>query len=136
MAEEKKIISKIIQGHPNYTIYSDGTIKKNGIEVHKYIRKDCGVYSVLVDGKRYGLAKLVANHFIENKYDYRNVIFKDRNRLNVDADNLFFLDNSNYRTYCGLHNFKVTKKIGDRFAAANICQCEFLKKFYETLDES
>ena len=112
----------------NYSIDEFGNVFKNGKQIKKTLRKDKGTYTVYINGKRKGLALLVAEHFLNTKG--RNVIFKDRNRTNCHYSNLMFLDNKNYRTYCGLH--KVPKKTMCHLKAALQAKCEYLKKYYLT----
>ncbi len=122
------IIKKI---NSKYSISEYGDVYRNGGKIKPILRKDKGTLIVFI-GKRKALATLVAEHFLP-KSKNKNLIFKDKNRINVHYSNLMWLDNFNYRTYCGLHLTK--KKIGCRLKASLMAKCEYLKKYYLTLDD-
>lgn len=84
-----------------YTFYSNGTVFKNGKEVtyYKSYCREKTYIRVRLNGKRYYLASLICKLF-NGEPKHRNLIFKDRNHLNLDYRNLMFLDDANYRTYC------------------------------------
>lgn len=85
---------KKINGYPAYSISSrgrvrnddtdtilrpDGVLKKRALCIK--LRNDDGV-------KKFTVAKLVANEFIPNKNNSKNVIHKNKNRLDNRVENL------------------------------------------------
>lgn len=93
-----KILQKEYLG---YIFNSNGTVFKNGKEVtyYKSFCRNKTYIRVRLNGKRYYLATLICKLF-NGESKHRNLIFKDRNNLNLDYRNLMFLDDANYKTYC------------------------------------
>lgn len=83
-----------------YNFFSNGKVFKNGKEITYYYRIERGkkYIRVRLNGKRYALASLICILF-NGESEYNNLIFKDRNPLNLNYRNLMFLDNANYKTY-------------------------------------
>ena len=132
-----------IKEFPDYSITSCGKVYKGNKQISTYpVDRGNGKLYIRVNfciggGKaiRRNVATLIATHFIDNPKKHRNLIFKDRNPLNVNVNNLMWLDNNNYRTYCGLHKFTTTIN-GNRLDAANRQnKCLDLRNYYITLDE-
>jgi hypothetical protein len=92
-----KVLTKEYLG---YTFLSSGKVFKNGKEVtyYKSYGREKSYVRVRLNGKRYYLATLICKLF-NGVSENRNLIFKDRNHLNLDYRNLMFLDDANYRTY-------------------------------------
>lgn len=83
----------------------------------------------------FGLARLVADHFIANPRHCRHIIFKDRNNHNCRAENISWVDGETYIRYCGIHTGP-KKVILAREEAIKSCTDVFLKNYYKTLDEN
>jgi hypothetical protein len=82
----------------------------------------------------FGLASLIATHFIPNPRQYRYIIFKDRNSQNCVEGNIAWVDAETFTYYCTGH--KGGKKLVlDRENAIRKCADEHLKMYYKTLDE-
>lgn len=122
-------------------VLANGKVFKNGNEIKPFIRADKGTLVIRINGKRHGLAKLIATNHVKNPNNYKNVIFKDRNKLNCKASNLFWLDNKHYYIYCGLCYIDFSKcagrnKIqGNREISYAITDFAPLKEYYKTLDD-
>lgn len=110
-------------------ITNKGRIFKNGVELKPYIRSDKGTYVIFINKKRYALATLVAKNFVPNPFNYRNLIFKDRNRLNCSAENLDWVSNVEYSLYCGFFTPPIVRT---KQEAIELAKCKYLKKFYLT----
>jgi hypothetical protein len=84
-----------------HTFYSDGRVFNGDKEVNYYKSKSRNktYIRVRLNGKRYYLATLICKLF-NGESHYRNLIFKDRNTLNLNHTNLIFLDDKNFKTYC------------------------------------
>ena len=85
--------------------------------------------------KYFGLAKLVAEHFIPNPRRCTKIIFKDRNNHNCKADNIAWVDGETFIYYAGIH-VGSKKKVLAREEALKQCKDIYLRRYYATLDES
>lgn len=83
----------------------------------------------------FGLAKLVAEHFIPNPNHYTKVIFKDRDNHNCHADNIAWVDGETFIYYSGIY-IGGKKKVLTREEAIRQCTNIYLRRYYVTLDES
>ena len=92
--------------YPNYKISDTGIIKnQNNYELKRNLEKRDSIkteyfYSTISLGKRHSskriiLHRAVAETFIQNKNNYKYVIFRDNNFQNISVDNLFW---SNHKT--------------------------------------
>ena len=82
----------------------------------------------------FGLATLVAEHFVPNPRHYKRIIFKDRDNQHCKASNIAWVDQETYTYYCTAH--KGGKKLViDRQEAIRRCTDEHVKMYYKTLDE-
>ena len=121
-----------------YTFYSNGKVFKNGKELtyYKSYGREKTYLRVRLNGKRYYLASLICKLF-NGESKHRNLIFKDRNHLNLDYKNLMFLDDANYKTYA---NWKPKNQAHRKIKT--ICHLKaylkatdpLLKEFYLTKD--
>lgn len=98
-----------IEGYPGYYITPAGVIYK-GDRIVKPVEKRDKSKSLKVrirqggTDKFFGLAKLVAEHFIQKPdKHYRYIIFKDRNNRNFRMDNIAWVDGETFIHYCGIH---------------------------------
>ena len=82
-----------LKGHPSYEIYTDFPYQIRKIRSHIPVKthrdKTKGnYYCVLLDGKRYYLHHILANHFIDNPNGLRCVDHIDHDRGNNRIENL------------------------------------------------
>lgn len=85
---------KPIQGHEKYHVTSNGDIISyvkyaKGVVLKRYINSR-GYYVVCIDGVYYMVHRLVAEAFVENPNKYKNVLMKNGNKLDCNADNLIW----------------------------------------------
>ena len=117
-----------------YIFYSNGRVFKGDKEVTYYRTKSRGktYLRVRLNGKRYYLASLICEKF--NGKNERNLIFKDRNTLNLNANNLMFVNDRVYKVYCNWVNISGGRpKIKYcQTKAVLLCKCDFLREFYKT----
>ena len=119
-----------------YIFYSNGRVFKGEKEVtyYKTISRGREYIRVRLNGKRYYLASLICEKF--NGKNERNLIFKDRNTLNVNANNLMFVNDKVYRIYCKwnvAHNGRPKIKYCQTKAVL-MCKCDLLREYYKTLN--
>lgn len=137
LSHDKKQAIEII-GHPNYTITKDGIVTRKDGRIIKPIYKTGGsgsqYYCIGIQGKKYGLATLVATHFVKKNKNCNKVIFKDRNNMNVTADNLAWVDNETFYVYCGRPNKPLVTY--ERQVAIELCKDLDLLGYYRTLNET
>ena len=136
-------IWKVIKTNPRYLVSSIGNVKniKSNRLVKKWIRD--GYYRVVLfnpkEEKRQEIKnvhRLVAENFIENKFNYPCVNHKDENKLNNTIDNLEWCS---FRYNCTYNN--VHKKRGDlikgrhpwNYGKKTIIPEEVRKKISETM---
>lgn len=138
MENSKELFKKL---DSQFTISSLGNLYKNGKLRKPYpmIKKAGQKYLIVTMGaKRYALASLVAKHFVANPDRHRNLGFKDRDRMNCEASNLYWMSDKAFYKYCRLDAHQSTgrkKKFGDRLDAITRCQCYLLREYYITLNE-
>ncbi len=123
-----------------YFITSDGLVYKGSKRLAVNPKgKKARILKIQKNGRKYyfGLAKLIARHFVPNPARRNHVIFKDRNNLNCNANNLAWVDGETFLEYsCGPTWKNGCKKIVlERDYAFNHCVDIFLKAYYKTLDE-
>ena len=134
---------KPVIGHPEYLIFSDGTVIR--AKDKKKIKRCLGrrnEYRVQLGKKnarkKYGLAKLVALHYVPNPNNYEYVIFKDFNNQNCKAENLAWVDGQTFFYYsCKKTGGRigVKKTVVERETAIKTCMDDDLRAYYITLDE-
>lgn len=127
-----------LQGYPGYYITAAGVVYKKDRIVKPVVKKDKSLKVRIRQGGRdkfFGLAKLVAKHFILNPRNHRYVIFKDRNNHNCHVGNIAWVDAETFTFYCGIH-VGVKKIVLPREEAIRRCTDIYLRNYYKTLDES
>lgn len=141
MKEEKQCDAEIasVPGFSNYTFTSDGKVFKDGVpKVVSCKRGRSAKVIIRLHYKMYtlGLARLIAEHFIPNPWNYKRVIFKDRNHHNCTKDNIAWVDEEVYFFYCCPTQNRGRKKIihTQEFAIENAKDDE-VRQYYITLDE-
>lgn len=82
-----------LKNHPSYEIYTDFPYQIRKIHSHRVIKtwRDQtrgNYYCILLDGKRYRLHHILANHFIDNPNGLRCVDHIDHDRGNNRIENL------------------------------------------------
>ena len=119
-----------------YIFCSDGRVFKGDKEVTYYKSKSRGktYLRVRLNGKRFYLASLICELF--NGKTERNLIFKDRNTLNVNANNLMFVNDKAYCIYSKWQNVDQGRpKIKYcQTKAVLMCKCNYLREYYKTLN--
>jgi hypothetical protein len=133
-----------VNGYPDYFISPKGIVYK-GDKAVRLIRKKGKSIKVKLrldswpakQYKWYGLATLLAEHFIPNPKKCKKIIFKDRNNQNCVMENIAWVDGETFVFYSGLNQAATKRKkiVLDRYEAAKVCTDMYLKKYYETLDE-
>lgn len=86
-----------VKGHPNYLINQDGVVistKRKCIMIPEVL--DNGYVRVPLNGKRYYIHRLVAEHFIPNSENKKYVVHINHNRSDNRVENLTW---SNYYVY-------------------------------------
>jgi len=125
-----------VENFPGYLINPAGKVWKDGKPVRwKLHRNRAPIISLYCNRHRYffGLATLVAEHFVQNPRCYKRVIFKDRNNRNCTASNLAWVDEQTFAYYCtGLKGGK--KKRNERDDAIARCTDPWLRNYYSTGD--
>src|SRR5574338_676731 len=128
----------LLQGYPGYYITANGILYKGNRIIKPVIKKDRSLKVRIRKAgsdRCFGLAKLVAEHFIPNPHHLRYIIFKDRNNQNCRADNIAWVDGETFIYYCGIH-IGGRKIILPREEAIRRCTDIYLRNYYQTLDES
>lgn len=142
---ERHPYSMPIQDFPGFYIAPDGTVYKG----NRVIKPQCTAgrsikVSLRVEGvvpklsQVFGLAKLVARHFVPNPKRYKYVVFKDRNNRNCHRDNIAWVDGETFMWYSGLLQNPGRKKkmVLTQEEALQRCTHTPLLHYYKTLDES
>ncbi len=127
-----------ITGFCGYYITPNGIMYKGDRIVKPVIKKNKSIKVRIWQQGRYkffGLAKLVAEHFIPNPRKHRYIIFKDRNNHNCQVNNIVWVDGETFVYYCGL-NIGGKKIVLPREEAIRRCTDIYLRNYYTTLDES
>jgi hypothetical protein len=127
-----------LHGYPDYYITPSGVVYKKDRIMKLVVKKDKSLKVRIRHGGRYsffGLAKLVAAHFIPNPRNHRYVIFKDRDNHNCHMSNIAWVDAETFTFYCGIH-VGAKKRVLSREEAVRQCTNVYLRTYYETLDES
>jgi hypothetical protein len=127
-----------LNSYPGYYITANGVVYKKDRIIKPIIKKNKSLkVRIRQNGtdKFFGLAKLVAEHFILNPYHHNKIIFKDRNNHNCKADNIAWVDGETFIYYAGIH-VGMKKKILPREEAIKQCTNIYLHRYYATLDES
>lgn len=127
-----------LQGYPGYFITRAGVVYKKDRIIKPLFRKDKSlIVRIRWGGKEkfFGLAKLVATHFIPNPQNHQYIIFKDRDNHNCHAHNIAWVDAETFTFYCGIHE-GAKKKVLPREEALRQCTNDYLRAYYETLDET
>ncbi|MEO9022804.1 MAG: hypothetical protein ABI237_18140 [Ginsengibacter sp.] len=127
-----------LQGYPGYYITKAGVVYKKDRIIKPVVKKDTSLKVRIRQGgsdKFFGLAKLVAAHFISNPRNHRYVIFKDRDNHNCHVSNIAWVDAETFTFYCGIH-VGAKKRVLPREEAIRRCTNIYLRTYYETLDES
>jgi hypothetical protein len=132
-----------VPGFPGYFIRSDGkAFFADGTEKIVSCKKGRSAKLIIgVDYKMYtlGFATLIARPFIPNPWEYKLVIFKDRNHYNCHKDNIAWVDNETYNFYCTLGKRASNgrpKIYIERERAIELCTDGNLRNYYVTLDEA
>ncbi len=83
---------KPMKGWPGFAITSDGKVFKNGVPKTVADQPGRSLKIVIKKGKNkyytFGLAKLIAQHFIPNPGNYTHIKFKDGNNRNCTKENI------------------------------------------------
>ena len=128
-----------VKGFPGYYITRSGVFYHGGriLSPSRREGKSLKVRARLADGsyRYFGLALLVAEHFLPNPKRHRHVIFKDRDNHNCHADNIAWVDSQTFIYYCGIIQ-GAKKRVLPREEAIRKCADPYLRKYYGTLDES
>lgn len=127
-----------MQGYPGYYITKAGIVYKKDRIIKPVVKKGRSLKVRIRQGGRdrfFGLAKLVAEHFIPNPKSHCYVIFKDRNNHNCHVSNIAWVDAETFTFYCGIH-VGAKKMVLSREEAIRQCTNIYLRAYYETLDES
>jgi len=127
-----------LQGYPGYYITPSGVMYKKDRIIKPVVKKGTSLKVRIRYGGRdsfFGLAKLVAAHFIPNPKNHRYVIFKDRDNHNCHVSNIAWVDAETFTFYCGIH-VGAKKRVLSREEAIRRCTNIYLRAYYETLDES
>lgn len=88
-----------IEGHPNYGVNANGEVI-NFVTGKLLIpnESDRGYLKIKLDGEKYYIHRLVADAFVPNPYDKRNVIHKNRDKSDNFFTNLGWATNSEVQT--------------------------------------
>jgi hypothetical protein len=127
-----------LEGYPGYFLTPSGVLYKGDRICKPSVRKNKSTRVRIWQQGRYkffGLAKLVAEHFIPNPKNHRYVIFKDRDNHNCHVSNIAWVDAETFTFYCGIHA-GAKKRVLPREEAIRRCTNMYLRAYYETLDES
>lgn len=93
---------KSIVGHPDYTITDSGeVISTKGREPRVLIKDYANGYPrVSIDGQKFYVANLVAEHFLPNSKEFDCKIFYiDGDKTNCSVENLVWLTSSQIQLY-------------------------------------
>lgn len=127
-----------LKNFAGYYITRNGVVYKENRILKPVVKKDKSLKVRIRYGNKhifFGLAKLVAEHFIPNPYHHTKIIFKDRNNHNCCADNIAWVDGETFIYYSGIH-IGGKKKVLTREEAMKQCTNIYLRRYYATLDES
>jgi len=127
-----------LQGYLSYYITKAGVVYKKDRIIKPVVKKNTSLKIRIRHGAKdsfFGLAKLVAEHFIPNPRNHRYVIFKDRDNHNCHVSNIAWVDAETFTFYCGIH-VGAKKRVLPREEAIRRCTNIYLRAYYETLDES
>lgn len=109
-----------------YLVTSEGEIyslfNKGKMKIHKQIprKHSNGYLRVLINGKDYYIHRLVAECFLPNPYEYKEVNHKDGNKTNNCVDNLEWCSRAMNNKHCfetGLRSYDELKKMSNSPAA-------------------
>lgn len=106
---------KPMTGWPGFTITSDGKVYKNGVLKVVADQPGRSLKIVIKKGKNkyytFGLAKLIAQHFIPNPSNYTLIKFKDGNNRNCTKDNIEWISTQEmYKLSLGKNRSIATKQ--------------------------
>lgn len=128
-----------LQGFPEFSISPDGKVYKNGKPKAILRKKGKSPKVQLTVNKRlytFGLAKLIAQHFIPNPRKYTHVIFKDRDKTNCQKDNIAWVSGEVFLQYSYPDWHKgMKKKVYTREYAIERCKFLLIRAYYRTLNE-
>lgn len=142
---EKHPFSMPVHDFPGYYIAPDGTVYKGDRIICHRVRKGKSLQVALrlagvapATFQVFGLAKLVARHFVPNPNKHRYIVFKDRNKLNCHRDNIAWVDGETFMWYSGLLQNPGRKKkiVLTREEALQRCTHTLLRNYYQSGDES
>jgi hypothetical protein len=129
-----------LEDFPGYYISPAGLVyKENRLLLPRKKKQEALSVRLQVPGsyparhREFGLAKLVASHFIPNPRQYGHVIFKDRNNRHCHKDNLAWVDGETFAYYSGVRSV-CNKIMGDAHTAAKTCCNEWLRYYYQSQD--
>jgi hypothetical protein len=127
-----------VQNFPGYYITANGVVYKENRIIKPVVKKGKSLKVRIRKENKYlffGLAKLVAAHFIPNPKCHTKIIFKDRNNHHCSADNIAWVDGETFIYYSGIYTGR-KKKLLPREEAMQACRDIYLRRYYATLDES
>lgn len=88
-----------LTGFPGYTIHPSGKVFAWGQEKKPIIKKGCAAkIRIAVAGvtREFGLATLLAQHFLPNPHNYRRIAFKDRDCYHCTVSNIEWVSDTDY----------------------------------------
>lgn len=128
-----------LNGFPGYYITANAVVYRGSRIIKPVAKKNKSLKIRIRKGggdRIFGLAKLVAEHFIAKPHShYHHIIFKDRNNHNCRVHNIAWVDGETFIYYCGIHSGP-KKIILPREEAIRGCTNIYLRRYYQTLDES
>ena len=127
-----------ISNFPGYYITRNGILYKENRIIKPVVKKGKSLKVRIRKGDKclfFGLAKLVAAHFIPNPKGHTKIIFKDRNNHHCSAANIAWVDGETFIYYAGIYTGR-RKKILPAEEALQKCTDIYLRRYYATLDES
>lgn len=128
-----------VKNYEGYFITQNGVFYHNNRIISPSRRKgrSLKVRAKLMYGayRYFGLATLVAEHFLPNPNKYKHIIFKDRNNHNCNVENIAWVDSETFIYYCGIIQ-GMKKRVFTPEEALTKATDVYLRKYYKTLDES